>query len=536
MTEGLPPPQIEPEDVMRALEEILASAAFRQSDRQRRFLRFVVEEELAGRGGQIGQFLIAEEVFDRDASFDPATDAIVRVEARRLRGKLTEYYADDANPLSEVVIDLPKGRYRPRITRMRPTSGPDTAPDYSADAAPVIAVLPFDNLGGAEEDGYLGAGIAEDIITDLSKLSALSVVSRHSSFVYGARSMPIRDIGEDLGARYVLEGSVRRIGDRLRVTAQLIDAVADRHLWAERYDRDAATISDMLDEVVRHVVVGLDVTFGALERRRKPRRGGVTTEAHDLLLCGIDRFQRFTAEDVRAAIALLQTAVNADPAFVDTRTWLARMLVYRAISGGEDDPDAGIEAAVEVALAGQAIDPADPHAQAVLGWALLWQGRADDAIQHTASAAAGDPSFADGHLWHAMTLASLGRGEEARRAVEQGMRLNPHYSVTYLHALALAEFARGDLAEALLLSERCHRRSPGFTPGQILRAVLLLQLGHRADAAEAAASATAMNTPTRRRISQFFAEPRLRALYSGCLREVGLLDRAAPPDNTHSNS
>ncbi|MEL6316992.1 MAG: tetratricopeptide repeat protein, partial [Pseudomonadota bacterium] len=327
--------------------------------------------------------------------------------------------------------------------------------------------------------------------------------------------------------------SVRRVDDHLRVTAQLIDAVADRHVWAERYDRDAAAVSEVLDEVVRQVVSGVDVAFGAPERRRNPRRGGASTEAHDLLLRGLDRFHRFTADDVREAIDLLRTAVNADPAFVDTRAWLARMLVYGAISGGEDEPDRAIVAAVEAARAARAIDPADPHAQAVLGWALLWQGRTDDAVQHTAAAAAREPNFADGHLWHAMTLASLGSGEEARRAVERGMRLNPHFSVTYLHAMALAEFARGDFAEAMLLSERCHRRSPGFAPGQLLRAVLLLRLGPHADAVEAAALATAMNASTRRRLSRFFAEPRLRAVYGAFLREAGLLDGAEPSDTDH---
>ena len=239
--------------IREQLDKLLQSNLFDKSGRQSRFLKYIVEEELAGRGSRVSQYGLATDVFDRDATFDPLVDSIVRVEARRLRSKLAEYYLEQG-PSDPIVLKLPKGRYRisvlgnshdetwcvqpttsttNRVTRSTPNFVEDTSLAEVAEK-PTIAVLPFDNLSGDSEQDYFCDGITEDIITDLSKISGLSVISRHSTFVYKGQSLNCREISDDLGANYVLEGSVRRVGDQVRISAQLIDATTDNHLGSCR--------------------------------------------------------------------------------------------------------------------------------------------------------------------------------------------------------------------------------------------------------------------------------------------------------------
>jgi adenylate cyclase len=257
------------------LNRILASPEFAQSKRLCRFLQFIVDRALDGGTDCLKGYTIAVEVFERPATFDPAVDPVVRVMASRLRAKLHEYY--DSEGCEDLIeIDLPKGSYTPKIA-FRQSSVSAAAPGEtivqdceqmarpasallrSTEDQPSLAVLPFVNISADPKHEYFADGITDDIITDLSKLSGLFVISRHTSFAYKATTKPLTEIAAALRVRYLVEGSVRRQGDRARITANLIDTKSERSLWAERYDRDLTDIFAVQDDVAHSIVHALKI-------------------------------------------------------------------------------------------------------------------------------------------------------------------------------------------------------------------------------------------------------------------------------------
>ena len=208
-------------------------------------MEYIVNETLAGRGERLKGYNIALEVFDRPETFDPDVDPIVRMEAARLRDRLREYYEADGQN-DPIRIDLPKGTYTPQIefrhedaSRIPRQKVPPTQEVSST--VPSVAVLPFDDLSADQNLGYLGDGVAEDIITALSRFPDLAVVARTSSFTYKGKAVDMRQVGKELGVGYVVEGSVRKDGDKIRIVSQLIDTKNGEHVWAERFDRSART-------------------------------------------------------------------------------------------------------------------------------------------------------------------------------------------------------------------------------------------------------------------------------------------------------
>ena len=224
--------------IREQLVRILNSGPFHQSQRRQRFLEYLVNEALAGRGERLKAYNVALEVFERPETFDPITDPLVRIEAARLRDKLREYYGTDGQS-DPIHIDLPKGTYTPQIEfwhegapRIARREAPPTQEVSSS--VPAVAVLPFDDLSADQKLGYLGDGVAEDIITALSRFPDMVVVARGSSFAYKGKAVDMRQVGKELGVGYVVEGSVRKDGDKLRIVSQLIDTKTGEHVWAER--------------------------------------------------------------------------------------------------------------------------------------------------------------------------------------------------------------------------------------------------------------------------------------------------------------
>jgi TolB-like protein len=233
----------------------------------------MVDRALDGGTDYLKGYTIAVEVFERPATFDPAVDPVVRVTASRLRAKLQEYY--DREGCEDLIeIDLPKGFYTPKFA-FRQASVSEAAPGEtivqgreqmahpasallrSTEDQPSLAVLPFINISADPKHEYFADGITDDIITDLSKLSGLFVISRHSSFAYKATNKPLGEIAAALRVRYLVEGSIRRQGDQGRITANLVDTITERSLWAERYDRDLTDIFAVQDDVVHSIVHAL---------------------------------------------------------------------------------------------------------------------------------------------------------------------------------------------------------------------------------------------------------------------------------------
>ena len=473
--------------IRQQLDRLLRSELFSHADRQSRFIKYVVEEELAGRGKRLNQYSIATEVFDRNESFDPLVDSIVRVEARRLRSKLAEYYAEEGQE-DDVGIRLPKGCYRVSVRVEPPGATSARSPGLTQtddSAKPTVAVLPFDNLSGDSEQEYFSDGITEDIITDLSKISDLLVISRHSTFVYKGKAVGARDISEDLGAQYVLEGSVRKAGEQVRISAQLIDAATDGHVWAERYDRQLDDVFAIQDDVSRKIVQALKLRLTGVEERRLGHKGTSSTEAHDLLLRGQEQFYRFTPDSIERAIELVSESIEADPGYAEAYAWKSRVLIFALIAGIDTTNTGLVDSALELARKAVELDDLLPLAHASLGWALLWDRDISAATAEVTRALNLDPNFADGHCWHSLALSSAGRGEAALDSVERAIQLNPYYTVTYLMALGIAYFTWERYDAALVEFERGIRRSPGYLPNHLFKTASLGLLGRTEEAKDA---------------------------------------------------
>jgi adenylate cyclase len=244
---------METESIQAELTRILTSPLFAHAKRQRQFLEFVVGETLAGRADRISSYTVGVKVFDRDQSFDPMLDPIVRVGAGRLRAKLREYY-DGEGRSSPIRIGLNKGSYAATICGRRsdPAEGAGQTPVEPEEAS--LAVLPFASDGDIPGHQRFVDGLTEDVITDLSKLSGLFLISWHASHTYERTQEPAETIARKLGVHYLLEGNLRLAGGRVRVSAQLVDALSSQVLWGERYDRELGDDFNIQDDLAHSIV------------------------------------------------------------------------------------------------------------------------------------------------------------------------------------------------------------------------------------------------------------------------------------------
>ncbi|HSF47002.1 MAG TPA: hypothetical protein VLA73_01420, partial [Burkholderiales bacterium] len=376
----------------------------------------------------------------------------------RLRAKLREYYEGEGRS-DAVRLALPKGSYAVRIEFDQPGSShaekADAAPRAgslpiaSIQDKPSVVVLPFVNMSPDSAEQYFADGLTEDLTTELTRLSGLFVISRHSAFAYRGTAKRVQEIARELGVGYLVEGSVRRSGERVRVSAQLIDAAFGAHLWAERYDRELQDIFALQDDVTRSIASVLKVKLTGIEKERVPR-----IDVHDCLLRGLERFWNYSQEATEEARALFAQAVKLDPAYAPAHAWLARALVFQWIMMWDPKPET-LDQAFEHARTAVDLDERLAFAHSVLGWIQLWRRQAGEAIAAGLRALALDSNNADGHLFLACSLAAAGRGDEALPYIEMGMRLNPHPSALSLFVLgycyyvleeydnAVAAFTRG---------------------------------------------------------------------------------------------
>jgi adenylate cyclase len=476
------------------LDKILASPCFVQSERQQRFLKFIVTETLAGHTDRLKGYTIALEVFDRDASFDPAIDAIVRVEATRLRAKLREYY-DREGRTDSVRFELPKGAYAIRMDwrALKTALSLHETPDANAVAEtvptrlrpiedrPSLVVLPFANMSSDSEQEYFADGITDGLITELSRLPGLFVISRHSSFVYKGVSKRAEEIGAELGIRYLLEGSVHRAAERVRITAQLIDATSGAQLWAERYDRELKDVFAVQDDVTQRIVNVLQVKLGTGGQKRGGHGGTVNVEAHDCLLRGLERFWKFTPESTAEASVQLIRAVELDPGYAAGHAWLARVLVFRWIMMLEPNPETLERAYDHIRLAVD-LDSKGPHTQAVLCWVQLWRKQGEAAIAAGWRAVDLDPNSADAYFFLSFALAVSERGEEGLHNILKAMRLTPHPSAFYQTALGLCYFVLEEYELAIAAYKRGIEVTDGSIPNHYWLCLIYTLLGRDEEA------------------------------------------------------
>jgi adenylate cyclase len=349
---------------------------------------------------------------------------------------------------------------------------------------PSIAVLPFTNMSGDAEQEYFSDGISEDLITDLSKISGLFIIARNSTFAYKGRSVKVQEIGRDLGVRFVLEGSIRKAGNRVRITAQLIDAGSGGHLWAERFDRELTDIFATQDEVVEKIVAALAVNLTQGEAQRLRRRGTASVEAYETWLRGRELLSRSTREAIAQAKAMYRRAIEMDPNFAAPHAGLSLATISDYVSDWAADPEEALDEAERWARRALELDDQEPVSHMALGNVMLWRRNHEGALAEFGRMIALDPNFAQGHSATGLALMYAGRAAEALEAFAIAKRLDPHSPSIVLHFVAQANFSLGRYeAAAEHLLERI-ARTPATDSSRMLLAACY---GHRGRAEEARA-------------------------------------------------
>ena len=336
-------------------------------------------------------------------------------------------------------------------------------PALAAPERPAIAVLPFANIGGDPEQEYFSDGISEDIITALSKLRWFFVIARNSSFTYKGKAVHLRQIAEELGVRYVVEGSVRKGGERLRITAQLNDVTTGGHLWAERFDRRLRDVFAVQDEITEAIVAAIEPQLYAAENFRAQRKPPDSMDAWDLVMRALSYYWRVTRQDHMVAQALLEKAISIDPNYGQAKGLLATSYMFTAHMGWAD-MDATVPLAERAALAAIRADSEDPWAHNALGHAYLFARRFVDSLAEFELALRLNPNFALAQGYYALSLSYSGRWQEADEAGRRALRLSPRdpYSAVYMGIVAYAQFLGGNYDEAIRLSREALRQRSDF--------------------------------------------------------------------------
>lgn len=323
---------------------------------------------------------------------------------------------------------------------------------------PSIAVLPFDNLSNDSEQEYFADGLTDDLITDLSKISGLVVIARNSVFTYKDQGVDIRDVARELGVRYVLEGSVRRAGDNVRINAQQIDGRTGNHVWAERYDRQYADIFTIQDQVIESIVEALSVQLTETERTEVARLPTDNLEAYDYYLRGEKLAYRAEPASVADALRFYQKAIALDPDFADAHAGYARVAVDVLTYGFLDNLPSAVarKRAYEAAGRALSLDPRLARSYSVLALLQMFESEHENAIASARKAVALNPNSAEAHLNLAVVLVYAGRQDEALQAMETVLRLNPK-PPSYVHDYyGLALYMNHRYAEALAALEHEH--------------------------------------------------------------------------------
>jgi adenylate cyclase len=370
----------------------------------------------------------------------------------------------------------------PAVSGPKPSPGELPLPDK-----PSVAVLPFDNLSNDPEQEYFADGITEDIITELSKFRTLFVIARNSSFAFKGQNLDVKQISSILGVRYVVEGSVRRAGNRVRITAQLIDAAGDKHIWAQRYDRDLEDIFAVQDEVTFAIVTAIEPQLAMSERKRALRKPPESLDTWENYQRGLWHTFQYKPEDRDTTLAFFRRAIELDPTFASAYAGLGYALYLYIILGASPDRETDLERAFEASRTAVTLDEHDP-----LGWVALTRGHLLRA-EHDAAIAASDtaislnPNFPLAHFGRAHALWHAGRPAEAIASHDEALRLCPLDPLiwVYLASKAIALVMLGEFEEAVALSRKSQRQANSAIFSHLAEMSALGHLGRSEDARDA---------------------------------------------------
>jgi TolB-like protein/Flp pilus assembly protein TadD len=374
------------------------------------------------------------------------------------------------------------------------------------------------------EQEYFSDGLTEDLTSALSKISRLFVIARNSAFTYKGKAVKVQDVSRELGVRYVLEGSVRKADNQVRITAQLIDATTGGHVWSEQYDRPLTDIFALQDEVVQKIVTTLKLQITLQEQGDSARKHTDNLEAYDYYLRGRELFNRFTQEANAQARQMFEQALELDPQYAKAYAFLGS--TYFAEWAFQWSQDAQVlDQALALAQRAVAMDDSLAQAHATLGAVYVWKKQHDQAIAEAKRAIALDANFAEAYTSLGEILKFVGRPEEALGVIEQAMRLNPHYPATYLFSLGTAYRLMGRYEEAIAAFKRALTRNPALLPVHVNLAVIYSELGQeqeaRAEAAEVLRLNPQFSLEVLRQISPY-KDPAVTERMFAALRKAGL--------------
>jgi TolB-like protein/DNA-binding winged helix-turn-helix (wHTH) protein len=342
---------------------------------------------------------------------------------------------------------------------------------------PTIAVLPFDNFSDDKNQEYFSDGLTEDLITDISKISGISVIARHSTFSYKGQSPDIREVGIALGATHVIEGSVRKAGDNIRISVQLIDAANGKHLWAERYDRQLKDVFAIQDEVIDQIILALSLKLKPDEATRLAHRGTENLEAYDLYMRGREQESFFNKAAFVEAQSLYEQAIALDGQYAYAYAHLAQIHTMNGQFVWVDDIKEADAIALNLAQKSVRLDPTMPFARWGLSRILTRDSinQNDRAIEEMEKAIELDPSYADAYAFLGLLYIYDGRAEESLPLLERAMKINPNFPFWYYFGVGLAQFFMGDYQASIENLEISVERNPAvFFTRQALAAALAM--------------------------------------------------------------
>jgi adenylate cyclase len=435
---------------------------------------------------------------------------------------------EDIGPQTIKNIAKPVRVYRLRIeaeaqARPSPGSGGLALPDK-----PSIAVLPFANISGDREQDYFADGITEEIITTLSKVSSLFVIARNSTLVYKDRAVDIRQVGREQGVQYVLEGSVRGGGQRVRVTAQLIEALTGRHLWAQRYDHEASDILALQDDVTKEIVSALQVELTAGEQAHLAAQGTQNAEAWQLTFEGRDLVHEHHKDTVQKGRFLLEQAVRLDENYALAWSALAEAHWKEARNEGwSTSPQRSLELSVEASDRALALDPADAGNLAMRSVIMTTRRDFDGALALAEKAVRLAHSDANAIALAAITLYACGKAEESIKQTELAMRHCPRYPPWYLLMLARCHWVLAQFEEAIAASRSANKADPLYVQPYVELAMVYAEAGRVSDARKAVDSILRIDpgfSATAYRKALPFRDPDLEARRRSALKKAGVPD------------
>ncbi|MEE8606902.1 MAG: hypothetical protein V3S55_04815, partial [Nitrospiraceae bacterium] len=349
---------------------------------------------------------------------------------------------------------------------------------------PSIAVLPFDNLSGDPDQEYFSDGVSEDLTTALSRFDSLFVIARNSAFAYKGEVVDVKRVGRELGVRYILEGSVRRAGKRVRVNAQLIDAHADRHVWAERFDRQMEDVFELQDDIVASIAatVGPEITLAEIERARNKRPDALDT--WDLYLRAISAYHAMTEDTVAEAVSLLQKAIEAEPDFANAYALLGLCHVHVAMHGWVKPVSQAFREARRLTEEAVRLSPPSPETNHSLAFVLTVTGEPERGITAARRAIDLNPNYAEAYAILALALVFYGDLEACLAACQQSARSNPRDARgNHLHnAMGHAYFMLEDYEQAIEVSKKGYHQDPSVYGQTVTLAASYACLGNKAEA------------------------------------------------------